>query len=107
MIKPHIVCDKNNFSLKIKKYLEKKIFIYTLSKSNLIIVIGGDGFMLSTLKKYNKYEKSFYGINSGNYGFLMNKFSPKNIIKNLSKANAVSISPLEMIVKNKINQINK
>ena len=50
MIKPHIVCDKNNFSLKIKKYLEK-IFIYTLSKSNLIIVIGGDGFMLSTLKK--------------------------------------------------------
>ncbi len=107
MIKPHIVCDKNNFSLKIKKYLEKKIFIYTLSKSNLIIVIGGDGFMLSTLKKYNKYEKSFYGINSGNYGFLMNKFSPKNIIKNLSKANVVSISPLEMIVKNKNNQIKK
>ena len=107
MIKPHIVCDKNNFSLKIKKYLEKKIFIYTLSKSNLIIVIGGDGFMLSTLKKYNKYEKSFYGINSGNYGFLMNKFSRKNIIKNLSKANVVSISPLEMIVKNKNNQIKK
>ena len=107
MIKPYIVCDKNNFSLKIKKYLEKKIFIYTLSKSNLIIVIGGDGFMLSTLKKYNKYKKSFYGINSGNYGFLMNKFSPKNIIKNFSKAKIVSISPLEMVVKNKNNQIKK
>ena len=35
----------------------------------------------------------------------MNKFSSKNIIKSLSKANMVSISPLEMIVKNKNNQI--
>ena len=67
-------------------------------------MIGGDGFMLSTLKKYNKYNKSFYGINSGSYGFLMNKFSKKNTIKNLSKANIISISPLEMIVRNKFNK---
>ena len=39
--------------------------------------------------------------------FLMNKFSSKNIIKNLSKANMISISPLEMIVKNKQNQIKR
>ena len=37
----------------------------------------------------------------------MNRFSSKNIIKNLSKANMISISPLEMIVKNKNNQIKK
>ena len=37
----------------------------------------------------------------------MNKFSPKNIIKNLSKPNLITISPLEMIVKNKFNQIKK
>ena len=55
--------------------------------------------------KNKKLDKEFYGINSGNYGFLMNKFSSKNIIKNLNKANMVSISPLEMIVKNKNNQI--
>ena len=75
MIKPHIVSDKNNLSLKIKKSLESKNEFYSLSKSNLIIVIGGDGFMLSTLKKYHNLKKPFYGINSGNYGFLMNKFS--------------------------------
>ena len=63
--------------------------------------------MLQTLKKNNNQKKLFYGINSGNYGFLMNKFSSKNIIKNLSQANMVSISPLEMIVKNKNNQIRK
>ena len=37
----------------------------------------------------------------------MNKFSAENIIKNLSRANMISISPLEMIVKNKNNQIKK
>ena len=37
----------------------------------------------------------------------MNKFSSKDIIKNLSKANMVTISPLEMFVKNKKNQVKK
>ena len=63
--------------------------------------------MLQTLKKLHKYKKPFYGINSGNYGFLMNKFSSENIIKNLNKANMISISPLEMTVKNNNNQIRK
>ena len=85
----------------------KKINQNQFKKENLIIVIGGDGFMLQTLKKNKNSKKQFYGINSGNYGFLMNKFSSKNIVKNLSKAHMVSISPLEMIVKNKSNQTRK
>ena len=107
MIKPSIISDKNKQSLKIKLFLEKKIKIYTLIKSNLVIVIGGDGFMLQTLKKFHKLKKSFYGINSGNYGFLMNKFSLKNTMKNLSKAKMISISPLEMTVKNKSGFVKK
>ena len=107
MIKPHIVFDNNNLSKKIKNYLDNNLKTYSILKSNLIIVIGGDGFMLWVLKKYNKYQKPFYGINSGNYGFLMNKFSPKNTINNLSKARIVSIYPLEMKVKSKSNLIKK
>ena len=63
--------------------------------------------MLQTLKKNKNNNKYFYGINSGNYGFLMNKFSPKNLIRNLSNSKMISISPLEMIVKNKNNQTRK
>ena len=107
MTKSHIISDKNNFSIKIKKFLYKSLKNHSVSNSNLIIVIGGDGFMLETLKKYNKYKKPFYGINSGNYGFLMNKFSTKHTIKNLSKARLVSISPLEMTVKKKSNLTKK
>jgi NAD+ kinase len=107
MTKLQIISDKNTKSSKIKKLLVKKLNQEQFKKDNLIIVIGGDGFMLQTLKKNKNSKKQFYGINSGNYGFLMNKFSSKNITKNLSKANMVSISPLEMIVKNKSNQTRK
>ena len=107
MTKVQIISDKNKKSLKIKSLILKKISIEKFQKKDLIIVIGGDGFMLETLKKNKNSRKKFYGINSGNYGFLMNKFSLKNTIKNLSKANMISISPLEMIVKNNNNQIRK
>ena len=107
MIKTLIISDKNKKSLKIKSFILKKIKIKPLVKSNLVIVIGGDGFMLHTLKKNKNSPKLFYGINSGNYGFLMNKFSSKNTIKNLSRAKMITISPLEMTVKNKQSQTKK
>ena len=102
-----IISDTNPKSLKIKNQIFKMINKEKIKKSNIIIVIGGDGFMLQTLKKNKKSNKSFYGINSGNYGFLMNKFSNKLMIKNLTKAKTVSISPLEMsvITKNNIRKI--
>ena len=107
MIKPHILFDNTILSKKIKKFLDNKIINTSLNKCNLIIVVGGDGFMLASLKKYNKYKKPFYGINAGSYGFLMNKFSSKKTINNLSKAKIVTIYPLEMSVKNKFNKIKK
>ena len=107
MNKTQIISDKNKKSTYIKNQLIKLINNHNFNKPNLVIVIGGDGFMLETLKKNKNSKKKFYGINSGNYGFLMNKFSSKNIIKNLLNANMISISPLEMIVKNKNNQTKK
>tara|TARA_B100001996_G_scaffold332291_1_gene281332 strand:+ start:49 stop:819 length:771 start_codon:yes stop_codon:yes gene_type:complete len=107
MKKIKIISDKNPKSSKIKSLIQKKIKQNKVKRSNIVIVIGGDGFMLQILKKNKNSNKQFYGINSGNYGFLMNKFSSKHIIKNLSKANMVSISPLEMIVKNKNNKTRK
>ena len=107
MKKIQIISDTNQKSLKIKSQLIKILIKNKFIKSNITIVVGGDGFMLKTLKRNKNSKKFFYGINSGNYGFLMNKFSSKNIIRNLSKANMISISPLEMIVKNNKNQLRK
>ena len=100
-----ITSDKNKSSIKIKLKLLKILKNNNLKQNNLNIVIGGDGFMLKTLKKNKDSSKLFYGINSGNYGFLMNKFSQKNILNNLKKAKLISISPLEMRVINKTGLI--
>ena len=101
-----IISDKNLRSLRIKKTLLNILKKIKFKKSNRIIVIGGDGFMLQTLKRNKKSKGLFYGVNSGNYGFLMNKFSSKNFIKNFTKSKIVSISPLEMTVKNNKNITN-
>jgi len=107
MKKLQIISDNNLRSLKIKNSLLKALNKSEVKRSNIIIVIGGDGFMLQTLKKNNNPKNLFYGVNSGNYGFLMNRFSSKKIIKNLNRANMISISPLEMLVKNNKNQTKK
>ena len=99
-----IISDKNSKSLKIKKQIIKIFKKENLKRKNIIIVIGGDGFMLQTLKKNKRSKKSFYGINSGNYGFLMNKFSQNLFKKNLEKAKIIKISPLEMLVVTKNNK---
>ena len=107
MKKFQIISDNNNKSKRIKSILLKKINKFKLIRSNIIIVIGGDGFMLETLKKNKKINNSFYGINSGNYGFLMNKFNKKNILNDLNKSKMITISPFLMTVTNKNNDIKK
>ena len=77
LLMPLIICDNNIKSKKIKTKLKKILKNQEIKIKNLIIVIGGDGYMLHTLKKNKNPSNKFYGINSGNFGFLMNKFSPK------------------------------
>ena len=107
MSKLQIISDNNLKSRKIKNILIKKIKSNQFKKENLIIVIGGDGFMLQTLKKNKNSNKHFYGINSGNYGFLMNKFNKDKIYKKILQAKQIDISPLTMSVKTKLGIIKK
>ena len=52
--------------------------------------------MLETLKKYYKYNKPFYGMNKGTFGFLMNKFKVNNIKKSILNSKLITIPALEM-----------
>ena len=79
---------------------------YSAKLSDVIVVVCGDGFMLKILKKYQKYNKPFYGMNRGTFGFLMNKYKTKNIKKTITKSKAITISPLEIKVTNKFNKVS-
>ena len=76
MSKIQIICDKNGRSLNIKKSLIKILKRNEIKKPNLAIVIGGDGFMLQTLKTV---------ISKGDIEsiFAFNKFLIKFLVENL------------------------
>ena len=96
MNKYHFAFDKTKKIYRYKINFLKKYKNYSPKMCDVIIVLGGDGFMLKTLKKYQKYKKAFYGINMGTFGFLLNKFKTFNIDKNISNSKKIYIAPLEM-----------
>ena len=97
MYKYHFIFDNTVRSQKLKKTF-KKYKNYNINLCDLIIVAGGDGFMLKVLKKYYKQKKPFYGINCGTIGFLMNRFNLDNLDKQVKKTKEFLINPLEIKV---------
>ena len=96
MIKFHFTFDKTSKSQTLKKRLLKKYANNSPKNSDIIIVAGGDGYMLHCLKKYVNFKKPFYGINCGTYGFLMNKYISEKFENKIYKAKKTIINPLQI-----------
>jgi len=65
--------------------------------ADVIVALGGDGFMLETLHRYRDSTVPFYGMHRGSVGFLMNGYDPNGLEERLARAQPVTIHPLEMI----------
>lgn len=68
-------------------------------EADVIVALGGDGFMLTALRRTRELELDcpVYGMNRGTFGFLMNEYRDDELPKRLSQAEAAVINPLEMI----------
>ena len=64
--------------------------------ADVIVALGGDGFMLHTLHATQRLNIPVYGMNRGTVGFLMNEFSPDDLMERLAEANEEVINPLRM-----------
>ena len=104
MIKFHFIFDNTKKANNLKKKLLKLNKNHPVKNSEYIVVAGGDGFMLETIKKYVRFNKPFYGINCGSFGFLMNPYTDTNLPKVVSKAKKIDINPLQVVKLNKKNQ---
>lgn len=67
-----------------------------LDKADLIVALGGDGFMLQTLHGTQHLDLPVYGMNCGTIGFLMNEYSEPKLIERLAVAEEEVIHPLAM-----------
>jgi NAD+ kinase len=76
-------------------------FIKNPKEADVIVVLGGDGFMLHCLHEYMALDLPFYGINCGTVGFLMNEHNTLDLLQKLVNAKTELISPLHMVAKTK------
>jgi len=67
-----------------------------LQDADVIVALGGDGFLLQTMRETMSTGKRVYGMNRGTIGFLMNEYSERNLPKRVANAVPETIRPLEM-----------
>ena len=65
-------------------------------EADVIVALGGDGFMLQTLHGTMHLDAPVYGMNCGTIGFLMNEFAEEGLIERLRAAEEEVINPLAM-----------
>ena len=64
--------------------------------ADVIVALGGDGFMLETLHRTLASAKPIYGMNRGSVGFLMNDYAEEDLIERIKAAERTTIHPLSM-----------
>ena len=76
-------------------------------KAEVIVALGGDGFMLQTLHAFMNSGKPIYGMNCGSVGFLMNEFREDRLAERLSAAVQTKVHPLAMKARDKKGRIHE
>ncbi len=67
------------------------------SEADVLVPLGGDGFMLQTLHRYGELRRPVYGMRLGTVGFLMNHYRPDQLVERVQAAKPSVLRPLEML----------
>jgi NAD+ kinase len=76
--------------------LQERYDFVPLSQANVLVCLGGDGFMLQTLHTVLGRQVPVYGMNKGSVGFLMNDFALEGLVERLARAERFTLAPLRM-----------
>jgi NAD+ kinase len=83
-------------ALKAKDTFESLYPSVSPHEAEILVALGGDGFMLEMMHAYLQSRIPIYGIHCGSVGFLMNEYDPEDLLGRLKKAKPTSLYPLEM-----------
>lgn len=65
-------------------------------EADVIVALGGDGFMLQTLHAFMDLGRPVYGMNRGSVGFLMNAYADDDLLEKIAESKTARINPLRM-----------
>lgn len=74
--------------------------------ADIVVALGGDGFMLQVLHRFMNAGKPIYGMNKGTIGFLMNDYREHDLMERLALAGQNEIRPLEMTATDEDGQVS-
>ena len=75
--------------------------------ADVVVALGGDGFMLATLQRFMNSGKPIYGMHRGTVGFLMNEYSERDLHKRLAAAHVTIIHPLLMRARDAAGRVHR
>ena len=75
--------------------------------ADVVVALGGDGFMLATLQRFMNSGKPIYGMHRGTVGFLMNEFSDNGLAERLNAAHVSVIHPLSMRARDAAGRVHR
>ena len=94
--KPVFLTSSNNEAIEQKKVLEEQYGTNSLDNADVIVVLGGDGFMLEAIKSHMSQDLPLFGLNYGSIGFLMNSSNQNDLLNRINQSQSIKISPLIM-----------
>lgn len=99
-MKLSVVASNKPVSQEALKKIKDKFKMVSPSDADVLVVLGGDGFMLRTLHERINRPIPMFGMNCGKVGFLLNEFNLDDLEKRIEKAEKVILKPLEMKAEN-------
>ena len=94
----HFVASRVQPAEEAAAVMQKRYGQYDVNEADVIVALGGDGFMLRTLHRVIQNDAPVFGMKIGNIGFLMNRYSEDDLVQRLADARPVSLNPLRMEV---------
>ena len=92
----HFVASDRPEALDARERLIDRYGQHGLTEADVIVALGGDGFMLETLHANMQVRKPVFGMNRGSVGFLMNDHEEYHLIERITEADATVLHPLQM-----------
>lgn len=90
------LADRNDNAQEALRVLEERHTNTPVAEAEVIVALGGDGFMLRTLHRNMNRKIPIYGMNKGTVGFLMNSFHSDDLMQRLDRAETTTLHPLRM-----------
>jgi NAD+ kinase len=91
-----LLASEHPGSIKALAELEQRYGRVAPDQADVLVVLGGDGFMLHTLHEHAALDLPVFGMRLGEVGFLMNRYAPEDLPERIAAARPVTLNPLRM-----------